>query len=237
MPVQWLLLKLGSRAARTFPWRYHRLVAALFGIHIRVIGKPVTGRRRADGGQSHQLGRHRHLFGGDAAVLCLQGGSGALAAFRHPGAAAAHRLCRAHPPQHHRAKPATRSASGCWPATPCCCFPKAPAMTATGCCRSRARFWARPKRCWPSGQHVKVQPVSVAFTGLHGLPMGRENRPAVCLVWRHGNGAAYLGGAEGGAAGCGGPVPCALQPGRDGPQNPGEKPRAPRQVGAQQPGR
>jgi len=28
-----------------------------------------------------------------------------------------------------------------------------------------------------SGAHVKVQPVSVAFTGLHGLPMGRENRP------------------------------------------------------------
>ena len=28
-----------------------------------------------------------------------------------------------------------------------------------------------------SGAHVKVQPVSAAFTGLHGLPMGRENRP------------------------------------------------------------
>jgi lyso-ornithine lipid O-acyltransferase len=28
-----------------------------------------------------------------------------------------------------------------------------------------------------NGQHVKVQPVSTAFTGLHGLPMGRENRP------------------------------------------------------------
>jgi 1-acyl-sn-glycerol-3-phosphate acyltransferase len=27
------------------------------------------------------------------------------------------------------------------------------------------------------GAHVKVQPVSVAFTGLHGIPMGRENRP------------------------------------------------------------
>ncbi|HWX89899.1 MAG TPA: hypothetical protein VNY75_06310, partial [Rhizomicrobium sp.] len=27
------------------------------------------------------------------------------------------------------------------------------------------------------GQHVQVQPVSTAFTGLHGLPMGRENRP------------------------------------------------------------
>src|SRR5262249_49506475 len=25
--------------------------------------------------------------------------------------------------------------------------------------------------------HVPVQPVSVAYVGLHGLPMGRENRP------------------------------------------------------------
>jgi 1-acyl-sn-glycerol-3-phosphate acyltransferase len=28
-----------------------------------------------------------------------------------------------------------------------------------------------------NGQHVKVQPVSTAFVGLHGLPMGRETRP------------------------------------------------------------
>ena len=28
-----------------------------------------------------------------------------------------------------------------------------------------------------NGHYVKVQPVSAAFTGLHGLPMGRENRP------------------------------------------------------------
>jgi len=28
-----------------------------------------------------------------------------------------------------------------------------------------------------NGAHVKVQPVSAAFSGLHGLPMGRENRP------------------------------------------------------------
>jgi 1-acyl-sn-glycerol-3-phosphate acyltransferase len=28
-----------------------------------------------------------------------------------------------------------------------------------------------------NGAHVKVQPVSAAFTCLHGMPMGRENRP------------------------------------------------------------
>src|SRR6201999_464715 len=43
MPFQWLFLKLASDAARTFPWRYHRFVATLFGFHIRVIGKPVRG--------------------------------------------------------------------------------------------------------------------------------------------------------------------------------------------------
>src|SRR5258705_8610019 len=43
IPVQWLFLKLRSRASRTFPWSYHQLVAALFGIHIKVVGQPVTG--------------------------------------------------------------------------------------------------------------------------------------------------------------------------------------------------
>ena len=28
------------------------------------------------------------------------------------------------------------------------------------------------------GRHVKVQPVSTAFVGVHGMPMGRENRPS-----------------------------------------------------------
>src|SRR5580692_11813774 len=44
MPVQWLLIKLKLPAARTFPGRYHRLVCAIFGIHVRVKGKPVTGQ-------------------------------------------------------------------------------------------------------------------------------------------------------------------------------------------------
>ena len=43
MPFQWLLLKLGSRWARRFPNWYHRRVAALFGLRIRVVGQPVTG--------------------------------------------------------------------------------------------------------------------------------------------------------------------------------------------------
>src|SRR6185312_12624204 len=41
MPIQWLLLNLGSRRARTFPHWYHRQVANLFGLRIRLVGTPI----------------------------------------------------------------------------------------------------------------------------------------------------------------------------------------------------
>src|SRR6202012_2396748 len=40
IPWQWLLLKLRLPARRTFPHRYHRFVASLFGIKILVRGTP-----------------------------------------------------------------------------------------------------------------------------------------------------------------------------------------------------
>ncbi|HZQ39401.1 MAG TPA: lysophospholipid acyltransferase family protein, partial [Rhizomicrobium sp.] len=43
IPFQWLLLALNLPARRTFPHRYHRFVAHLFGIKIRVLGKPPPG--------------------------------------------------------------------------------------------------------------------------------------------------------------------------------------------------
>ncbi len=43
IPWQWLLLKLRLPWQRTFPHRYHRFVAWLFGVHIRVIGAPPRG--------------------------------------------------------------------------------------------------------------------------------------------------------------------------------------------------
>ena len=45
------------------------------------------------------------------------------------------------------------------------------------CCPSKARCWAAAERCWRTARHVPVQPVSTAYVGRHGIPMGRENRP------------------------------------------------------------
>jgi len=39
IPYQWLLLMLGLAERRIFPHRYHRFVAKLFGIEIKVVGK------------------------------------------------------------------------------------------------------------------------------------------------------------------------------------------------------
>ncbi len=67
IPWQWLLLKLGHPARRTFPHRYHRFVARLFGIRIQVHRQPA-GASHAASGQSFQLAGYRDLFGGGAAL-------------------------------------------------------------------------------------------------------------------------------------------------------------------------
>ena len=43
IPVQWLGLTLHLPYARRFPHAYHRFVARLFGLHIKVVGTPVPG--------------------------------------------------------------------------------------------------------------------------------------------------------------------------------------------------
>src|SRR4051794_6513983 len=43
MPWQMLLLKTAPGAAKIFPMRYHRAVARLLGLRLKVVGTPVTG--------------------------------------------------------------------------------------------------------------------------------------------------------------------------------------------------
>jgi 1-acyl-sn-glycerol-3-phosphate acyltransferase len=44
MPVQWLLLKTGSRQARTFPHWYHRRVLRILRIRLTTVGEPVRDK-------------------------------------------------------------------------------------------------------------------------------------------------------------------------------------------------
>jgi 1-acyl-sn-glycerol-3-phosphate acyltransferase len=176
MPVQWLLLKLRSPAARTLPWRYHKLVAALFGIHIKVIGKPVTGEG--------VLMVANHTSWADIVIFSaatpLSFVSKAEVA-RWPLFGTLARLQRSVFVERHR-----RSATGetrdvirerLLDGDTLLLFPEGTSHDGNTVLPFKSALLGAAEARLAGGQHVKVQPVSTAFTGLHGLPMGRENRP------------------------------------------------------------
>jgi 1-acyl-sn-glycerol-3-phosphate acyltransferase len=176
MPVQWLLLKLGSRAARTLPWRYHRVVAALFGIHIRVVGKPVTGEG--------VLMVANHTSWADivifSAVTPLSFVSKAEVG-SYPLFGTLARLQRTVFVERTR-----RSSTGetrdeirerLLAGDTLLLFPEGTSHDGNTVLPFKSALLGAAEAVLANGQHVKVQPVSVAFIGLHGLPMGRENRP------------------------------------------------------------
>jgi hypothetical protein len=79
-------------AVRTFPHRYHRLVAAIFGIHIRIVASPSPAKA-SDGSQSYQLGRYRDFFSAAAPLSFVAKAEVARwAVLRQPRPAAAHRV-------------------------------------------------------------------------------------------------------------------------------------------------
>jgi lyso-ornithine lipid O-acyltransferase len=176
MPVQWLFIKLGLRAARTFPGQYHRLVCALFGIHIRIAGKPVTGEGVL------LVANHTSwadiLIFSAATPLCYV--SKAEVA-RWPFFGTLARLQRTVFVERER-----RSTTGqardvirerLTAGETLLLFPEGTSHDGNRVLPFKSALLGAAEAVLASGRHVAVQPVSAAFTQLHGLPMGRENRP------------------------------------------------------------
>jgi 1-acyl-sn-glycerol-3-phosphate acyltransferase len=176
MPVQWLLLKLGLREARLFPGRYHRLICALFGIHIRIVGKPITGEG--------VLMLANHTSWADilifSAATPLSFVSKAEVA-RWPLFGTLARLQRTVFVERER-----RSTTGeardvirerLLAGETLLLFPEGTSHDGNRVLPFKSALLGAAEAVLASGRHVTVQPVSAAFTSLHGLPMGRENRP------------------------------------------------------------
>src|ERR1043165_250803 len=177
MPVQWLRLKLKSPAARIFPYRYHRLVAAIFGIQIRIIGKPVTGQGVL------LVANHTSwidiLIFSAATPLCYVA-KAEIARWPFFGTLA--RLQRTVFVERER-----RTTTGevrdvirdrLLAGDTLLLFPEGTSHDGNRVLPFKSALLGAAEARLAGGEHVKVQPVSAAFTGLHGLPMGRENRPS-----------------------------------------------------------
>jgi 1-acyl-sn-glycerol-3-phosphate acyltransferase len=176
MPVQWLFLKLNGRAARTFPGQYHRVVAALFGLHIRVRGKPVTGEGVLLVG-NHTSWADIIIFSA-VTPLCFVAKAEVA---RWPLFGTLARLQRTVFVERTR-----RSATGetrdeirdrLVAGETLLLFPEGTSNDGNRVLPFKSALLGAAEAVLANGQHVKVQPVSAAFTGLHGLPMGRETRP------------------------------------------------------------
>jgi 1-acyl-sn-glycerol-3-phosphate acyltransferase len=170
IPVQWLGVSVALPYRLSLPHAYHRFVARLFGIHIRVIGAPVK----------------------DKGVLLLANHTGWLDIVIF---SAVMPLCFV-----------AKSEVNSWPFFGTLArlqrtiFVARARRSQTGSVRDliRQRVLAGEtlvlfpegtssdgNRVLPfksallgaCGEDVTVQPVSTAYTGIHGIPMGRENRP------------------------------------------------------------
>jgi 1-acyl-sn-glycerol-3-phosphate acyltransferase len=176
MPFQWLLVRLKSPFARTFPHRYHRLVAFLFGIHIRVIGRPVTGEGVLMVA-NHTSWADIVIFSAAAPISFVA--KSEVAGWPFFGTLA--RLQRTVFVERERrsttggARDAIRSRLLNGDAL--VLFPEGTSHDGNTILPFKSALLGAAEARLASGAHVKVQPVSVGFTGLHGMPMGRENRP------------------------------------------------------------
>ena len=171
IPVQWLGVTLGLPYRRRFPHVYHRFVAWLFGIHIHVIGAPVEGRGTL------LLANHTGwmdivIF---SAVMPLSFIAKSEVA-RWPFFGTLARLQRT-----IFVARARRSETGAArdviqerlrQGDTLVLFPEGTSSDGNEVLPFKSALLGAAEL-----GAVTVQPVSTAYTGIHGIPMGRENRP------------------------------------------------------------
>jgi 1-acyl-sn-glycerol-3-phosphate acyltransferase len=176
MPLQWLLLKFNGRAARSFPNQYHRFLAALFGIHIKVVGKPVSGEGVLMVA-NHTSWADIVIFSAVAPLSFVA--KAEIASWPLFGTLA--RLQRTIFVERTR-----RSATAeirdeirdrLLAGDTLLLFPEGTSHDGNQVLPFKSALLGAAQARLANGAHVKVQPVSAAYFGLHGLPMGRENRP------------------------------------------------------------
>ena len=176
MPWQALLLRVAPDEARRFPNRYHRFVAKLFGLKLRIIGAPVTGEGVL------LLANHTSwldiiLF--SAATPLSFVAKSEIARWPFFGTLA--RLQRSvFVTRERRAQTgAVAEQIGARLAAGDCLvlFPEGTSFDGNrvGPFKSALLGAAEARRA--DGRHVTVQPVSAAYVACHGMPMGREMRP------------------------------------------------------------
>ena len=175
IPWQWLLLRLRRPSRRTFPHSYHRFVARLFGIHIRVVGTPPA--RATLLLASHSSWMDIVIFSAVAPLSFIAKSEvnswpffGTLARLQRTVF-----VTRARRSETGVARDAIaqRLAEG----DVLVLFPEGTSNDGNSVLPFKSALLAAADTTLDDGRKVPVQPVSTAYVARQGIPMGRENRP------------------------------------------------------------
>jgi 1-acyl-sn-glycerol-3-phosphate acyltransferase len=176
IPVQWLFLKLRLPARRTFPHRYHRFVAWLFGIHIRVAGTP-PGHRGTLILANHTGWMDIVIFSAVAPISFVAKSEvnnwpffGTLARLQRTVF-----VERARRSQTGEARDLIRERLQ--EGDTLVLFPEGTSSDGNGVLPFKSALLGAAEAVLADGRHVTVQPVSTAYLGANGLPLGRDERP------------------------------------------------------------
>ncbi len=179
IPLQWLAVKLHLPARRTLPRRYHRFVCRLFGVKIRVVGVPLKGG---------VLIAANHTGWLDIPILSSLAPVSFVAKSEvggWPFFGTLARLQRTIFIRREKTKAAEardtikkRLLEG----DALVIFPEGTSSDGNRVLPFRSALLSAAELIvGEDGDHhaihAPVQPVSVAYVGLHGMPMGRETRP------------------------------------------------------------
>jgi 1-acyl-sn-glycerol-3-phosphate acyltransferase len=178
LPVQWLAIRLGMPLRRSLPHRYHRFVCAIFGIRIDVRGKPASGGVLMVANHTGWL--DIPIFSAVWPVSFVSKAEvntwpffGTLARMQRSV------FVRRERSQILASRETIRQRLAQGDAL--VIFPEGTSSDGNrvlpfrSALLSAAEVTLGPDRGKPVC--VPVQPVSVAYTRVHGIPMGRENRP------------------------------------------------------------
>jgi 1-acyl-sn-glycerol-3-phosphate acyltransferase len=180
IPYQSLALRFGWKSRKTFPNTYHRFMARLFGVRIKTIGKPLTGEG--------VLIVANHTSWLDIIVFSALGRVSFVAKAEvasWPFFSTLAKLqetvfverTRRHATGQARDQIRDRLLAG----DTLILFPEGTSNDGNAVLNFKSALMGAVEARVSDGRGgeraVRVQPVSTAYVGLHGIPMGRENRP------------------------------------------------------------
>jgi len=179
IPYQSLALRFGWKSRKTFPNAYHRFMARLFGVRIKMIGNPLTGEG--------VLIVANHTSWLDIIVFSALGHVSFVAKAEvasWPFFSTLAKLqetvfverTRRHATGQARDQIRERLLAG----DTLILFPEGTSNDGNAVLNFKSALMGAVEARLSDGKGgeraVRVQPVSTAYVGLHGIPMGRENR-------------------------------------------------------------